>query len=32
MRIVAIGGTPGAAYETKELSELGSPDPFAQLA
>ena len=32
MRIVAIGGTPGAAYETKDLSELGAPDPFAQLA
>jgi mannose-6-phosphate isomerase-like protein (cupin superfamily) len=32
MRIVAIGGTPGVVYETKELSELGSPDPFAQLA
>ena len=32
MRIVAIGGTPGAVYETKELSELGSPDPFAQFA
>jgi mannose-6-phosphate isomerase-like protein (cupin superfamily) len=32
MRIVAIGGKPGFAYESKELSELGAPDPFAQLA
>src|SRR3954449_9759970 len=28
MCVIAIGGKPGAAYETKELSELGSPDPF----
>jgi mannose-6-phosphate isomerase-like protein (cupin superfamily) len=32
MRVVAIGGTPGAAYQGKEFSELGAPDPFAQLA
>ena len=29
MRIVAIGGKPGVAYESKEISELGSPDPYA---
>ena len=32
MRIVAIGGKPGAVYEGKDFSELGAPDPFAQLA
>ena len=32
MRVVAIGGTPGRVYEPKEVSELGSPDPFAQFA
>jgi mannose-6-phosphate isomerase-like protein (cupin superfamily) len=32
MRVVAIGGTPGAIYQGKESSELGAPDPFAQLA
>jgi hypothetical protein len=32
MRVIAIGGKPGFAYEGKELSELGAPDPFAQLA
>ena len=32
MRIVAIGGTPGAAYASKEISELGSPDPYAPAA
>ena len=32
MRVIAIGGTPGAAYEGKGFSELGAPDPFAQLA
>jgi mannose-6-phosphate isomerase-like protein (cupin superfamily) len=32
MRIVAIGGTPGKVYEGKDFSELGAPDPFAQLA
>ena len=29
MRIVAIGGKPGAVYEGKEISELGAPDPYA---
>jgi len=32
MRVVAIGGTPGKVYEGKDFSELGAPDPFAQLA
>ena len=32
MRIVAIGGKPGAAYEGKAVSELGAPDPYASLA
>jgi mannose-6-phosphate isomerase-like protein (cupin superfamily) len=32
MRVVAIGGKPGAIYEGKDFSELGAPDPFAQLA
>jgi mannose-6-phosphate isomerase-like protein (cupin superfamily) len=32
MRVIAIGGKPGAAYEAKELSQLGAPDPFVELA
>jgi len=32
MRVIAIGGTPGAVYRGKDFSELGAPDPFAQLA
>ena len=32
MRVIAIGGRPGAVYEGKDFSELGAPDPFAQLA
>jgi mannose-6-phosphate isomerase-like protein (cupin superfamily) len=32
MRLVAIGGTPGRVYKGKDWSELGAPDPFAQLA
>ncbi|MEA2497052.1 MAG: hypothetical protein QOJ29_4963 [Thermoleophilaceae bacterium] len=32
MRVVAIGGKPGAIYQTKEISELGAPDPYASLA
>jgi hypothetical protein len=32
MRVIAIGGKPGAIYEGKDFSELGAPDPFAQLA
>jgi uncharacterized cupin superfamily protein len=30
LRLLAIGGVPGAAYEAPELSELGGPDPLAQ--
>ena len=32
MRVVAIGGTPGRIYESKDVSELGAPDPYAQVA
>jgi Cupin domain len=32
MRVIAIGGKPGAVYEPKGVSELGAPDPFASLA
>jgi mannose-6-phosphate isomerase-like protein (cupin superfamily) len=30
LRLLALGGVPGKAYETKEVSELGAPDPLAQ--
>ena len=29
-RVLALGGTPGAAYEAPDLSKLGTPDPMAQ--
>src|SRR5262245_13475528 len=29
MRLLAIGGVPGRAYEIVEWTELGSPDPMA---
>ena len=29
MRVIAIGGKPGAAYQGKEISELGAADPYA---
>jgi hypothetical protein len=32
MRVVAIGGRPGAVYERKQISELGAPDPYASVA
>ena len=32
MRVIAIGGTPGRVYQSKDYSELGAPDPFTQLA
>jgi len=32
IRVLAIGGTPGRVYHGKDFSELGAPDPFAQLA
>ncbi|MCP9489822.1 MAG: hypothetical protein MSC31_08085 [Solirubrobacteraceae bacterium MAG38_C4-C5] len=28
MRLLAIGGTPGEAYEAPAYSELGAPDPL----
>jgi mannose-6-phosphate isomerase-like protein (cupin superfamily) len=31
LRIVAIGGKPGAVYAPKEISELGAPDPYASV-
>ena len=27
MRVLALGGVPGRAYEAPEVSELGAPDP-----
>src|SRR3954469_22880320 len=32
MRVLAIGGVPGAVYEPKGISELGAPDPYASVA
>jgi mannose-6-phosphate isomerase-like protein (cupin superfamily) len=28
MRLLALGGFPGRAYESKSISELGEPDPL----
>jgi mannose-6-phosphate isomerase-like protein (cupin superfamily) len=30
MRVLAIGGCPGKAYEAPEITQLGVPDPLAQ--
>lgn len=30
LRVLAIGGYPGKAYEAPEVSKLGGPDPLAQ--
>jgi Cupin domain len=30
LRVVAIGGVPGAVYEAPELSKLGGEDPLAR--
>ena len=30
LRLLAIGGCPGKAYEAPEVSELGAPDPLLQ--
>jgi len=30
MRLLALGGTPGAAYEPPDVTKLGEPDPMAQ--
>jgi mannose-6-phosphate isomerase-like protein (cupin superfamily) len=32
MRVLAIGGVPGEAYEAPEVSQLGAPDPMARPA
>ena len=32
MRVLAIGGVPGKAYEPPEVSKLGAPDPLDQAA
>jgi mannose-6-phosphate isomerase-like protein (cupin superfamily) len=32
MRLLAIGGVPGKAYEPPEVSKLGAPDPLDQTA
>jgi mannose-6-phosphate isomerase-like protein (cupin superfamily) len=29
LRLLAIGGVPGTAYEINSITELGAPDPFA---
>src|SRR4051812_1111187 len=29
MRVLALGGVPGAPYEPSEMSKLGTPDPMA---
>jgi mannose-6-phosphate isomerase-like protein (cupin superfamily) len=29
MRVLAIGGVPGQAYQVREFTELGAPDPLA---
>jgi mannose-6-phosphate isomerase-like protein (cupin superfamily) len=30
VRILALGGVPGKAYEISDTTELGTPDPLAQ--
>ena len=30
MRVLALGGVPGAAYEPPDVSKLGEPDPMAR--
>jgi mannose-6-phosphate isomerase-like protein (cupin superfamily) len=30
MRVLALGGTPGAAYEPPDVTKLGEPDPLQQ--
>jgi uncharacterized cupin superfamily protein len=29
LRVLCIGGVPGAAYQVMDYTELGAPDPFA---
>lgn len=30
IRLLALGGTPGQAYEPPEVTQLGAPDPMAR--
>ena len=30
IRLLALGGTPGQAYEAPEVTQLGAPDPMAR--
>ena len=30
MRVLALGGTPGAAYQPPDVTKLGEPDPLQQ--
>ena len=30
MRVIAVGGVPGKAYEAPDVSTLGAPDPLTQ--
>jgi mannose-6-phosphate isomerase-like protein (cupin superfamily) len=32
IRCVVVGGVPGRAYEVRNFTELGAPDPFPDLA
>ncbi len=32
IRCVVVGAVPGSAYEVRDFTELGAPDPFADLA
>jgi hypothetical protein len=32
MRVIAIGGKPGAVYQAPALSERGAPDPYTSAA
>lgn len=29
VRVLVVGGIPGSAYEARDFTELGAPDPFA---
>ena len=30
LRLLVVGGVPGAAYEVLDFTEVGAPDPFAK--
>jgi mannose-6-phosphate isomerase-like protein (cupin superfamily) len=32
IRLLALGGTPGRAYEAPEMTQLGAPDPSAAVS